>query len=124
MTEGIQQKSIGSFVAEKIVDLAKSSKKEYILDELSIYGLSDKDGSATLTLEWHGASDGDQLFSKDIFTFLNEIRSLIISQKKETREQLEPSITPLDGFIRVIYRFRIWDIDGQYEFHNKTLVKM
>lgn len=119
LPEHIKQKSIGSFVAEKIVDLAQDTNCNHVLDEISIYGTSDKDGSATLAFEWLGK---DPTISNEIFEFFNKIRFLLIGLNKETVEQEFPSKANLQDTTRVIYRFRIWPMDGKYEFFNREPV--
>lgn len=114
----IKEKSAGAFIAEKIVDLAESLNKQHILDEISFYGMSNKDGSATLTLEWIGESVPPNVF-QEIETFLNEIKKLVISTKKEVKEQECPNTVFFDGLARLVYRFRIWNTDGKYEYYDR-----
>lgn len=117
----IQEQSIGSFVAEKIVDLAKDTNKNHILDEISIYGTSDKDGSATLAFEWLGDSLKDSKMAEEVYCFFKKIRGLLIGLKKEVIEQAYPDKEDFSNTTRIIYRFRIWNEDGEYEFFNREL---
>lgn len=110
--------SIGSFIAEQVVDLANSLNKNHILDEISLSGLSDKDGSATITFEWQG---DDNVLAKNILEFVHEIRNAVINTGKEVKEQISPAITKIYEIQRVLYRFRVWNFDGQYEVFEKEL---
>ncbi len=120
---GIKEESIGGIIAEKVVDLAESLNKQHILDEISFYGTSDKDGSATFTFEWIGESVPPTMF-QEIEMFLTEIKKLVISTKKEVREQECPNIVFFDGLARLIYRFRIWNEEGKYEYYDKQLAEI
>ena len=104
----------GSFIANAVSDLAENLGKTHILDEISIYGLADYDGSSTFSFEWIGA-DVPREFHEEILDFLMRIKELVIDSKKEVKEQEEPHSTMFDGLVRIIYRFRIWSRDGQYE---------
>lgn len=117
-----KEKSVGGFIAEKVVDLAESLNKQYILDEISIYGVSDRDGSATLTFEWIGESVPPTMF-QEIEMFLTEIKKLVISTKKEVKEHECPNTVFFDGLARLVYRFRIWNEEGKYEYYDRQLVE-
>lgn len=115
------KRSIGSFIAEKIVEHAQLSNKNNILEEINIYGLSDKDGSATLSFQWTESS-ATSLLPNDVLSFFNDIKKAVINTKKETREQESPVEIKLNGSSIITYRFRIWDEDGKYETFEKELV--
>lgn len=120
--EKIKDESIGVYIADKIVDLAKSLNKTPILDELSIYGTSSKDGSAVLAFEWFGDSNKNAKPAEEVYDFLKTIRRMIIGLKKEVVEQQFPEKCVLQSTMRIVYRFRIWDVDGTYEFFNREPV--
>lgn len=115
------KRSIGSFIAEKIIDFSYAKNKTNLLDEINIYGMSDKDGSATLSFEWIGNSSPPSN-SNDFLQFFQEIKDIVISIKKETKEQESPSLNVLGNTTRVGYRFKIWDVDGAYEQYERVLV--
>lgn len=118
----IKEKSIGSIIAEKIVTLAADTNKNHVLDEISIYGTSDKDGSSTLAFEYIGDTSKDSKIVGEVYDFFKKIRSLLISTRKEVVEQEFPRKQNLQNITRIVYRFRIWDIEGGYEFFNRELI--
>lgn len=118
----IKEKSIGSQIAEKIVSLAADTNKNHVLDEISIYGMSDKDGSATLAFEFLGETVKNTKISEEVYDFFKKIRSLLIMFGKEVVEQEFPRRELLQNATRIAYRIRIWDIDGKYEFFNREPV--
>lgn len=117
ITNSIQKRTIGSSIVEQILELSSSQPNYKILEHIDIIGASNRDGSAVITLEWMG--DGD---SRPIIDFFNKVKSLIISSKKETKEQSPPTALHFNNLNRVTYRFRIWDVDGKYEYIDKPLV--
>jgi exo-beta-1,3-glucanase (GH17 family) len=111
--------SIGVYIADKIIDLAEKLKKTDILDEISLTGRSDKDGSSTITLEWNG---NDSVIARNVLDFLNDVRSEVIASGKETKEQISPHHNRFYNTNKVIYRFKMWDEIGRYEVFEKELV--
>lgn len=116
MNLNYKNESIGVSVIEKITHLAVSENKKNILDEINVYGTSDKDGSATLSFEWIG--QGNDFFANEIYDFFCKIKSIIINLNKEAKEHVEPTITNMPDGHRVLYRFRVWPSDGIYESKN------
>lgn len=116
LTNTIQKRTIGSSIVEQILDLSSSQPNHKILENVDIIGSSNRDGSAVITLEWMGDSD-----SRPILDFVNKVKSLIISSKREVKEQSPPTALHFNNLNRVTYRFRIWDVEGKYEYMDKTL---
>ena len=121
MTNDYKKESVGVLIANQVSDLAKSLDKEKILAEVNIYGASDKDGSATMSFEWLGQDNAE--FCLEILKFFFAVKGMILSLNKETREQIDPTITELSGGLqRVLYRFRMWPEEGFYESGHKRTV--
>lgn len=108
--------SIGSSIITKILNFLDSKPKTKILEQIEIYGSSNRDGSAVVTLEWMGSVDG-----KFILGIFNEIKKLVVDFKKEVKEQSEPSLVKFKNLERVTYTFRIWNVDGKYEYLAKEI---
>lgn len=98
-------------------DILSLAENKSLSDNISIYSLADKDCSVTITVEWAGAS-----YHENILEAFNDIKNFIINTKKEVVEQISPRVTVFDNVTTVIYRFRIWDVDGKYEYYDKLLV--
>lgn len=104
--------------AEKITnDILEIVSDKKISDNVSIFSLSAKDGSVVITIEWSGPD-----YSEDIQNIFNEIKKFIISTKKEVIEQQPPIVVAFDNVANVVYRFKIWDSEGMYEYNEKLLV--
>lgn len=120
MNTDYKTQSIGSIIARKIVDLAGITDKNNILDEINIYGTSDKDGAATMSFEWLG--ENSPALSNDILEFLNKIKSMLCSTGNKIVEQEPPSIGEFSGITRVLYRFKVWPTQGAYEHFFRELM--
>lgn len=112
--------SIASVIAGKIVDLAESQNKNHILDEVNLYGTSDKDGSVTMSFEWLGSLQEKP--ANDVLGFFKEIKHMLSSEGSEIHEQIEPSLSEISGNKRIQYRFRVFPALGEYLSSSKELV--
>ncbi len=118
------KKSLATLVAEEIYDFAKNNQKTNLLDEISIYGTSEKDDSAVFAFEWQSKDDSEKL-AQEMAQFFGELKKLVIDFKKETCEQAKPDLIHYgewkDGlFYKINYRFRIWPTDGEYENYERV----
>src|SRR3954462_11597039 len=104
LTDSVQKKTIGSSIIGQILDLSDAQPNREILDKIDIFGASNRDGSSVITLEWMG--DGD---FRPILDFINKVKAMVISSKKEAQEQSPPQRINFNNLNRVTYRFRIWD---------------
>ncbi len=98
-------------------DILSLAENKSLSDNISIYSLADKDCSVTITVEWTGAD-----YHEGILKSFNDIKNFIINTKKEVVEQISPRVTVFGNTSTAIYRFRIWDVDGKYEYYDKLLV--
>ena len=110
-----KNQSVGSQLTDKIVDLASELNKNHILDAISIYGVSDKDGSATMSFEWLG-QDSDEA-AADILDFLNKIKYMLLEMGNAVVEQVEPCIADVSGITRALYRVKVSAEQGKYDHH-------
>ncbi len=113
----LKNESIGSHIINLIIEMASDLNKTHILDAIDIFGTSDKDGSIILTCEW-SANSGQE----EALDFFNKIKSIIVKSGKEVKEQESPRIIKFNNHFMITYRFRLWDIDGKYEYNEKLLV--
>lgn len=112
--------SIASIIAGEILDLAKSLDKNHIIDEVNMYGTSDKDGSVTMSFEWLG-SIADKP-ANDVLEFFKEIKYMLSNSENEIHEQIEPSLSEISGNKRIQYRFKAFQKIGKYLNSSKELV--
>ncbi len=114
MTE--EKKSIAAIIAEKISDLAQSSNKNHILDEINIYGVSDKDGSVVMSFDWN--SSIDQKPASDVLEFFKDIQSMLPTCGYKIHEQIAPTLSEICGIKRINYRFKASPFKGKVVQHG------
>ena len=114
MTE--DKKSIAAIIAEKISDLAQSSNRNHILDEINIYGVSDKDGSVVMSFDWNGSID--QKPASDVLEFFNDIKNMLPTCGCKTHEQIVPTLSEICGNKRINYRFKASPFKGKVVQHG------
>lgn len=119
--------SIGSYFAHKISDYAEANSLSNVLEEISIYGSSNPDGSHVISFEWNGWHDSG--LANLILDFLHKIKALIVNSGKEAKEQVAPHMTLFKDprrcdpdAIQALYRVRVWDEQGKYEVLEKELI--
>ena len=114
MTE--DKKSIAAIIAEKISDLAQSLNKNHILDEINIYGVSDKDGSVVMSFEWSGTID--QKPASDVLEFFKDIKNMLPTCGSKIHEQIAPALSEMCGAKIINYRFKASPIKGEVIDHG------
>ena len=119
--------TIGTFFAHKISDFAEAHNKQNILEEISIYGLSNEDNSHVMSFEWNGMEEAHKA-ANDVLGFLEDIKKIVVESGKEAKEQLPPHVTIFKDIrradpnvIRILYRVRVWNAPGEYVTMERKL---
>ncbi len=120
-----QLDNIAIDLAHKISDFAKSTGKDTILEEISIYGASQQDGSHVMSFEWHG--DEHSSIANDILDFFHSVKKIVSESGKEATEQVPPHANIMkdkNGNVlsRILYRFRVWNESGKYDEFKRELI--
>lgn len=118
--------SLASVIAHKITDFSEKNNVFDVFEEISFYGDSAKDGSATMSFEWIGDETAHEMGNK-VLALMQDIKTIIVGLMQEAKEQEPPrlEIYPEKNshgvMLRALYRFRIWPVNGDYEPYEAQL---
>lgn len=117
---GLEYTSVASLIAGRISDFAFSENKNDILEEISIYGSGEPDGSAVMAFEWHGANECSDM-SKKVLEFIDNIKKIVVESGREAVEQVQPHCNIFKDNTQILYRVRVWPAFGDYEERKKKV---